>query len=44
MPTYEAAARFLADYHRLRPEQRAAFQTDPHIIWARVGTHDIFRG
>ncbi|KPM55667.1 hypothetical protein ACG83_10280 [Frankia sp. R43] len=96
MPTYAATVRFYADYRRLRPEQRAAFDrarklffqgltegrfhpslrvksfkskpgmweltwapdgralwsygppqpghgSDPHVIWARVGSHDIFR-
>ncbi|CAI7980213.1 conserved hypothetical protein [Frankia sp. Hr75.2] len=95
MPTYEAAARFLADYQRLRPEQRGAFRVarrlfveglnqgsfhpslrvkgfktrpgvfemswapdgralfsygpplhgrpGPHVVWLRIGSHDVFR-
>jgi hypothetical protein len=96
MPTFEADARFPAQYARLTPEQRAAFhrarrrmvaaleagervdarlgvkrfrsrpdwyelawsgngralfrfgnpipgRSGPHIIWLRIGTHDIYR-
>ncbi|WP_131765785.1 hypothetical protein [Candidatus Protofrankia californiensis] len=94
MPTFDAVARFLAEYSRLSPAERAAFdrarrlfvqalregrkdprlrtkpfrkkpgvweltwapdgralwmygdpvpgKPGPHIIWLRVGTHDIF--
>lgn len=49
MPTYESEGQFPGDFRRLTLTQRAAFRYgseqipgETHIIWRRVGGHDIF--
>lgn len=50
MPTYEVLPRFLSDYEfRFAGDGRALFMYgtsphpgDVHIVWLRVGTHDIY--